>query len=287
MGVRPPGSSLLVVARCAVLPLVSLAACGTGRSLGEEAATSYDGPLYLTPGEGRHPRAGAAGEVVDCDAWGAGSAFRGDVYSEGATSDTPEGAVETAYSEGLWSMPHDLTVAATSEDRVLYVAEVDRRPKAALIVHEGQGSEGAGGDGWYAESWAVCDLVELPADFVEELGHEIWTDADGQIVPTRRLEVFRGAEHCDWQDMTFLSLGRWDDQAPTFVRDPDPDPDVRDYLAEPYVPHATLPAGAVDTGFRRGEDRLWLAPDRRRAFVGIVPDDVEMWPRMVKRLGCE
>ena len=285
-GVRPFGSLLPVVAFSAVLPLVSLVACGTERSLGEGAASSYHGPLYLAEGEGRHPQAGAAGDVVDCDAWGTGSAFRGDVYSEGATSDSPPEAVKTAYSEGLWSMPRDLAVATESDDRVLYVAEVAGRPKAALIVHDGQGSEGAGGDGWYAESWAVCDLVELPADFVEELGYEVWTDADGQIVPTRRLEVFRGAEHCDWQDMTFLSLGRWDDQAPTFVRDPDPDPYLREYLAEPYLPHATLPAGAVDSGFRRGQDRLWLAPDRSRAYVGTAPDDVEMWPRMVKRLGC-
>ena len=285
-GVRPVGSSLLVVVFAALLPLLSLAACGTERSLGEPAAASYDGPLYLAEGEGRHPRAGAAGDVVDCDAWGTGGAFGG-VYSEGATSDSPAGAVKTAYSEGLWSMPRDLAVAAVSDDRVLYVAEAADRPKASLIVPDGQGAEGAGGDGWYAESWAVCDLVELPADFVEELGYQVWTDAKGQSVPTRRLEVFRGPEHCDWQDMTFLSLGRWDDQAPTFVRDPDPDPSLRECLAEPYLPQATLPAGAVDSGFRRGQDQLWLAPDRSRAYVGPAPEDVEMWPRMVKRLDCE
>lgn len=126
----------------------------------------------------------------------------------------------------------------------------------------------------------------MPADFVEDLGYEVWTNADGQVVPTRRLEVFRGAEHCDWQDMTFLSLGRWDDQVPTFVRDPDPDPYLREFLAEPYRAHTTLPADVVDSGFRRGRDRLWLATDRSRAFVGATPDDVEMLPRMVKRLGC-
>lgn len=286
-GVRLVGSSLSVVAVSSLLVLMSLVGCGTERSLAEPTATFYDGPLHLAEGEGRHPRAGAAGDVVDCDSWGTGSASRGDVYSEGATSDSSARAVKTAYSEGLWSMPRDLTVAAESDDRVLYVAEVAGRPKAALIVHDGHGTEGAGGDGWYAESWAVCDLVELPADFVEELGHEIWTDAEGQIAPTRRLEVLRGPEHCDWHDMTFLSLGREDDPARTFVRDPNPDPNLRDYLAEPYLPHATLPAGAVDSGFRHGRDRLWLAPDRSRAYVGTAPDDVEMWPRMVERLGCE
>jgi hypothetical protein len=62
---------------------------------------------------------------------------------------------------------------------------------------------------------------------------------------------------------------------------------LRNYLAEPYQPEATLPADVVDSGFRRGQDRLWLAPDRSRAYVGTAPDDVEMWPRMVKRLGCD
>jgi hypothetical protein len=282
------GLSLRPVLCAALLPLPWLVACGEETSLGTEATASYDGPLHLAEGEGRYPQGGAAGNVVDCNAWGTGGTFQGDVYSEGATSDSPAKAVETAYSEGLfWSMPEGLAVAAHSDDRVLYVVEVGGLSKGALIVHDGQGTEGTGGDGWYVESWAVCDIVELPANFVEKLGYEVWTDKDGQVVPTRRLEVFHGAEHCDWQDMTFLNLGHWDDQVPTFVRDPDPDPYLREYLAEPYQAHTTLPADAVDSGFRRGDNVLWLAPDRSRAYVGAAPDDVEMWPRMVERLGCD
>ena len=266
---------------------LTLLACGEETSLGKEAATSYDGPLHLPEGEGRHPNAGAAGDVVDCNSWGDGGAFRGDVYSEGATSDTPASAVRTAHSEGRWwTLPKDWAVAAESDDRVLYVAEVSGRPKAAMVVHDGRGTEGAGGDGWYVESWARCDIVELPADFVEALGYEVWTNADGEVVPTRQLEVFYGAKHCGWQDMTFLNLGEWDEQVPTFVRDPKPDASLRKYLAEPFIPSTTLPADAVDSGFRRGEDILWLAPDRSRAYVGASPDEVEMWPRMVERLAC-
>jgi hypothetical protein len=264
--------------------LGSLSGCGEELSLGEAAAFRYDGPLHLAEGEGRHPHAGAAGDVVDCDAWGTGQAFHGEEYAEGATADTPAKAVRYAFSEGLFfSMPRDLKVSAETDDRVLYVAEVDGLPKAALIVHDGEGTEGAGGDGWYAESWAVCDVVELPQDFVEERGYEVWTDVDGRAVPTTELSVMSGPEHCGWEDMTFLSLGRTD-QEPTFVRDPDPE--LGDYFAEPYQEHAQLPADAVDTGFRHGDDRLWLAPDRSRAYVGETPGDVEVWPRMVEQLGC-
>ncbi|HYF71968.1 MAG TPA: hypothetical protein VD864_04050 [Nocardioides sp.] len=268
-----------------VLVLGATGACGEESTSGRPAASEYDGPLHLAEGEGRHPRAGAAGDVVECDTWGSGSAFREDVYSEGATADDPRAAVRTAYSEGLFfTMPPDLRVAAETEDRVLYVAEVAGRVKAALVVHDGEGTEGAGGDGWYAESWAVCDVVELPADFVAELGYEVWTDADGRVVPTTELSASRGPEHCDWQDMTFLTLGRWD-EGPTFVRDPEPE--LREYFSEAYQPHTRLPADAVDSGFRRDGDRLWLARDRSRAYVGATPSDVELWPRMVQQLGCD
>ena len=111
----------------------------------------------------------------------------------------------------------------------------------------------------------------------------MWTDADGRPVPTTELTVMSGPEHCGWEDMTFLSLGRTDRQ-PTFVRDPDPE--LGGYVTEPYQGHAQLPDDAVDTGLRHEDDRLWLAPDRSRAYVGATPDDVEVWPRTVQQLGC-
>ncbi|WP_127481323.1 hypothetical protein [Nocardioides pantholopis] len=269
-----------------VLPLLVLAACGQPDQPDPPASTSYDGPLHLPEGEGRHPRAGAAGDVVDCEAWGTGSSFRGDVYVEGATADTAAGAARTAASEGLWPLEAgDVVRAAESEDRVLYVVEVAGVPKAALIVRDGLGAEGTGGNGWYAESWATCDIVELPADIVERLGREVWTDAGGRIVPTRRLQVFRGAEHCGWQHLTLVSLGRYP-EGPTFIRGPVREPALRDLVAEPYLTRTTLPADAVDSGFHRGRDRLWLAADRSRAYLGAGPDAVELLPRLVEPLGC-
>ena len=269
----------------AVLTLSWLAGCGEETSLGKEATTPYDGPLHLPRGEGRHPEAGAAGDVVDCDAWGSGGAFHGEVYVEGATSDTARDAIETAWGEGMGlHLPYELAVAARSKDRVLFVFEVAGRAKEAMIMHEGPAAEGTGGYGWYLESWAICDLVEFPVDFVEGLGRQVWTDAEGDVLPTRTLDVWRGAEHCGWQAMTFLSLGPWDDKVPTFIANPLPY--LREYVAEPFQPHANLPPDAVDSGFRHGEDRLWVAPDRSRAYVGSSPSDVEMWPRMVKELGC-
>lgn len=95
-------SSLRALVLAALLPLTLLVSCGEEVSLGTDAGTSYDGPLHLAEGEGRHPEAGAAGDVVECNAWGDGGAFHGDVYVEGATSDSPGQAVETAFREGLF-----------------------------------------------------------------------------------------------------------------------------------------------------------------------------------------
>ena len=269
----------------AVVTACLLGACSSAGSSRPVAATAYEGPLHLAEGEGAHPVAGAAGDVVDCDTFGAGSAFHGDVYDQGATADSPDQALDVAFDEGLFlSLPRDLAVAAVEDDRVLYVAEVDDEPRVAVIVHDGPGSEGAGGDGWHLESWAACDLVELPADFIAEQGYQVWLDEAGGPVPTRDLQVFHGAEHCGWQDMVFLTLGRWDDGAPLFVREPSAE--LKRYVDEPYVAHATLPAAARDTGYRRGVDHLWVARDTSRVYVGASPDDVEVWPRAHDRLGC-
>ena len=78
--------------------------------------------------------------------------------------------------------------------------------------------------------------------------------------------------------MTFLEL-----RGDVYVRRP-----FREYadrFAAPYRDDLALPADAVDTGFRRDGKSLWLAADRRWAFVG-TPGSVEAWPRAVERLDC-
>ena len=170
-------------------------------------------------------------------------------------------------------------MAKQEQDRVLYVLPVDGAVKQAVIVRDGPATEGAGGPGWYVESWAHCDYSELPRSFTDALGLQIWTDSAGRPVPTTTIESWRGPEHCDWQSMTFLYL---DDAV--YVRSPQPE--LADFFASPYQEHADIPAHAVDTGFERNGDRLWLSTDRQRAFVG-THKGVEAWPRTVRPLGCD
>ncbi|SDC07368.1 hypothetical protein [Nocardioides lianchengensis] len=263
-----------LLALALLVPL--LAGCEDGR---EQAARTYDGPLFVTRAEATHPEAGAAGDVVDCDTWGTGGFEDAEVYGEGATADSAEQALEWGEHGPYGLDPDDLRVAAETDDRVLYVVEADDgTPKQALVVHDGEGTEGAGGDGWYVESWAQCDPVELPA-YAEEIGLQVWTDADGRPVPKSGLEAWVGPEHCGWESMVFLYLG-----GRTYVREPQRDL-WADYFTEKYAAHVTVPADAVDTGFERDGDHLWLAADRSRAYVG-ARDDAELWPATVQDLGC-
>jgi len=258
-----------------------LAGCGNaGPATGERAATAYDGPLFVPADQAAHPRAGAAGDVVECGTWGGGGSQVQEVYAEGATADSPEEALEVARGEGLVDGVTDgLRLAAEEPDRVLYVLEVEGAVKQAVVVRDGPATDGAGGDGWYVESWARCDAAELPRSWTEDQGLLVWVDAaTGEPVPTSEVESYRGPEHCSWESMTFLQVGR-----DLYVREPVAE--LRRAFDEPYRAHADLPADAVDTGFERGDEHLWLSADRARAFVGTT-SDVELWPRATDAPGC-
>jgi hypothetical protein len=258
----------------------AVSGCGEGDGLrGEPAEHPYDGPLYVSRDEAVHPRAGAAGDVVNCTTWGQGGFNDQDVYGEGATAKSPERALEVARSElGFGGVQEGLLVAKEQEDRVLYVVEVEDLVKQAVIVRDGPATEGAGGAGWYVESWARCDYSELPLSFTDSIGLQIWTDSAEHPLPTTTIESWIGPEHCDWQSMTFLHLGK-----ATYVRNPQSE--LAEFFAEPYLEHADLPANAISTGFERAGEQLWLSADKQQAFVG-AEDDVEAWPRTVRPLGC-
>ena len=269
-----------------VVALVLLAGAGAFSGCGEEvgvgggpAEQTYDGPLYVTRDKATHARGGAAGDVVNCTTWGQGGFNDQDVYSEGATARSPERALEVARSEmGFGGVQEGLVVAKEEEDRILYVVEVGGQVKQAVIVRDGPATEGAGGAGWYVESWAHCDPSELPRSFTDSIGQQIWTDSAEHAVPTTTIESWIGSKHCDWQSMTFLYL----DKA-VYVREPQPE--LAEYFAEPYVEHAELPSNAISTGFERNGQRLWLSADEQQAFVGTEAD-VEGWPRTVQPLEC-
>jgi hypothetical protein len=137
--VRAGARRIVVRGRAAALPLfacaVAVAGCGqAGVTSGEPAGHRYDGPLYVTREDAEHASAGAAGDVVDCDTWGAGGFSDADVYAEGATADSPERALEVARTEGGFGGAQErLRVAKREEHRVLYVLEMQGVVKRLFV----------------------------------------------------------------------------------------------------------------------------------------------------------
>jgi hypothetical protein len=286
---------LAAVVGAAVIVAV-LSGCASGsdgvRIAGSPAPdrTPYTGVLTPPPSAAAD-RPGAAGDVVRCSTTPVGST-RSSPYTAGAVAATPERAIGTAWSEGLFL---DLTTRSlarerTDGDRVLFTTAYRGVARQAVIVRHGPAGPGTGADadglGWWVESWARCDLADFPESVSAAAGVQIWSDGAGRRVATARVLSSRGPEHCGWQDMTFLSLdggmnGRT--KGETYIDRPSAD--LAEYVDTEPEPHVALPAGAVDTGYHRGDRRLWLAPDHAVAYVG-TEDDVAAWPRVTRPFGC-
>lgn len=279
----------------AVACVLAVSACGTSAVVtgaGTPPATPYDGPLDVAadPGDEEKPlaeRAGAAYLALECDAE-PGSGGAGD-YDGGLehVGGGPEDALEIWFEEVGWgALPETgYRIERDDGDRVLISYDVDRRTRIAFVV--GDDVRDYRDDvGWGVLSWAACDPAELPADVTDALGIEVWTDADGRRVPTTTIRSHRGPEHCDWQRITFLSLGE-DPDAEQFLRDVDHE-FGRARVTVRFSASAGLPPSATDTGYRRDGRQLWLGEDPRAAYLVSESDatDVERWPAVKEPIQC-
>ncbi|MGZ5417617.1 MAG: hypothetical protein ACXWDI_10580 [Nocardioides sp.] len=259
----------------------------------DPVAAPYDGPLSVSadPGDETRPvmkRAGAAGLALECD-WqpvngGAGDYVDGGLYE---VQDSPAMALATYLDAEAWAyqLPVEgYRVEREDEDRVLFSYDVDERTTIAFIAADGM-RDWNDGEGWGIESWAQCDPFELPADVTDALGIGVWTDDSGARVPTPRIRSFQGAEHCDWQDITFVTLGPRRD-GEQFVRDTTGELDQ--LMRSTYDGSAKLPDDATDTGLQRDGRQLWLDPGHGAAYLVRVDDpaDVERWPAAREPIYC-
>ena len=268
--------------------VVLLAGCGAQQVAAESPVDHpYDGPMVVDHHSPDSPKAskaaGAAGLALECD----GPVYDGgggDYVDSGLESvqDDPRAAMENWMAEEFMSrLPGDgYVVERTEGDRALLSYDVDGRTKVAVIAADGI-RDWNDDEGWGVESWGQCDPAELPAAVTADLGITVWTDRDGARVPVARLTSYPGAEHCDWQDITFLEL-----RDNTYLRDPSGE--LSRSTHGRFVAHATLPRDATDTGYRHDGRELWLARDRSAAYLVAVGDarDVERWPAERRPIGC-
>ena len=284
----------------ALLPLLALTGCGASAAVvgSSTPSGSYDLPLVSSPGPTRGVDRigwpGAAGEVVRCTGPVIGSTSTAP-YAGEDTGATPDAALDAARRWYSWDGAQTgFALARTETDRRLYVLEVAGVAKQALILRHGPALKGDGSRDtvtrWWLESRARCDYAELPDSVAREQGLEIWTDATGRRQPTSAVVSFSFTGDC-FAGMTALDLhgpveGGWDKgPSPTeYVRRPDPE--LQDeYFEREFLEHVPVPADAIDSGYEREGEHLWLSKDRGYAYVG-QRQDADAWPRAVRTIRC-
>ncbi|KOG41779.1 hypothetical protein [Streptomyces resistomycificus] len=253
---------------------------------GTAPATPYDGPLYVPTKdldedgeEAALVESGAAGRALECDGE-VYSGGQGETWQQSEGGSTPEEGLELYFDIDQPDLPRSgYRLEREEGDRALFSFDVRGRTKVAVVVAKDQKHR----PGWGPETNASCDPAELPAAFTDARKIEVWTDRDGRRIATTVLSSHVGPEHCDWQSVHFLSMGRGAD-ARQYVRDPDATFET-DLLTAPYDGDVRLPGDAHDTGYRLDEKQLWLTDDRSIAYVRTTTG-VEAWPMTKDTVGC-
>jgi hypothetical protein len=144
--------------------------------------------------------------------------------------------------------------------------------------------------------FASCDPATLFDHSEATVG--TWYDAEGTPLPSDEpfvMTVWRGPEHCDWEDALFLQLawplgGELEDPIDThsyqFVRWTGDEFAPSDF-ATTFDADAKLPARAYDTGYQREGWHLWVSDNRIKQAVWLVRGDVvERWPASKYEIAC-
>jgi hypothetical protein len=198
---------------------------------------------------------------------------------------TPESALETGMLLGeQWGLdPSALRIASRKTGRVLFVYDVSGRARFAALVEGGRGDRA---EQWRLFSWAMCEPAELSADGADGLGYGVWQDADGQQASTDHVMTLKGAQRCNWQDVSFIEVGRNSTRPEQYVHDPTGQLARR--LRTTYAARVRLPADVHDSGWRRGGYALWLQRHGDAAYLVNLadPTDVERWPRATQLITC-
>jgi hypothetical protein len=266
----------IVIATAAVL----VAGCGSAVVDRDPSSTPpYGGPLD----------AGAAVGALECD--GETPYWRAEgVYGDGLATvqESAEAALEDYMREtGLsLSIPSEgYAVEREQQGRVLFSYDVDGRTKVSLFAADGV-RDWNGDEGWGVRTWAQCDPSELPAEVTDDLNIGVWEDESGKRVPVTRIQSFQGAEHCDWDDITFLLVGP-EEKADWYVRDTYGN-DLAGLLRTTYENVEAPPKGATDTGLRRDGRQLWIGPNQEAAYLVSLDDaqNVERWPAAKRPIRC-
>ncbi|MDQ4052820.1 MAG: hypothetical protein M3237_08970 [Actinomycetota bacterium] len=119
----------------------------------------------------------------------------------------------------------------------------------------------------------------------------VW-EREGQPADPDVVESYRGSDHCDHEEVTFLRvswpIGTTGGQPRMYVRDPE---GVLDHLTvSSFQQDAGLPDEARSSGYSSPVGALWFAPADEDSVAYLVSnegDQVEAWPRTTSLVGCD
>ena len=218
---------------------------------------------------------GAAGPPEDGDRAGAALECAGKPYADGA-GDYADSGLESVQDDAEAALADYLeqegfflevpkqgyVVEREDEDRVLLSYDVDGQTKVAFVAADGL-TDWKDAEGWGIETWAACDPSELPAQVAADLGVQVWLDDQGDPAPVTTIQSYAGPEHCDWQDITFLTLGSRGDHLRQFFGDPTGK--LADWLQTSYAAASGCrPPPRTPASVARGVSSGWPRTARRR-----------------------
>lgn len=224
-------------------------------------------------------RGGVAAAALECS----GKLQVSEIGSSAHRQPTAADALQRVVNEGYLNTPKRGYRAERSEaGRVLFSYDVDGATKVAVVVSDKGSEPGSGDVGWRVETLAACDAAELPDAVTDELGVEVWTDRNGERVPTSIVQSRRGPEHCNWQSITFLHV-----EGQQYIRDEHGD--LKGFgsskLKATFDADTTVPPDARETGYSLHGRALWIAADRSSVYV-VAAGNAERWPAPVEQVGC-
>lgn len=171
----------------------------------------------------------------------------------------PTGGFDELHAEGHWAS---------------FGHVVDGRPRAIIVLTDRTRYV----PGWSVVGLRACDASEFDPAVPITWPVTIWTDASGRRVSTATIHSQPGPGHCGWDSAIWLQVG-----GDVYFRDPKGVMD--EWTATRFDATAELPTRAVDSGYRSGDQELWLDPGRD-AYV-VSPSHTERWPRSTfPGIGC-
>jgi hypothetical protein len=140
--------------------------------------------------------------------------------------------------------------------------------------------------GCEAEPDSPIDIASEPAHWLNFGEYFRWFDGNGCPVRIDVISHTAGAEHCQWQAVEFITIGRplgeaVDQLSPAtanrYIWNPD---GVIPGIAEATeISRSDLPDGAIDTGYDQFQVSMWIDPADESVLYLVSEDTAQMWIR--------